>query len=371
MVHKKAISELKKPEQITFDITDRCQMRCVTCSKWTTNASEVIQKELTTNEWKDIILKLRNWLGEGFWFCLSGGEPFLRGDIFELVNYAKSLNIHPATMTNAFSISQHYDEIINSSLESINISLNAVKNCEIHDKSRGREESCQRAIDAILTLNKLKKEKGSNLGINIATIMLPENLQEIIPLVEFVTKNKLNGIMFQLLDDNESFHAYDAQKSVQTSNYKMSESLLKKYLDMAPEAIKIIDKLIEMKKAGHSIYNSYDQLNAMKMFFNKPSDILKAIKCDVGSTNFAIDPYGDVRLCFNMDSVGSLKENLPEEIWENSQSAKCRKATKNCKMYCRLLNCNFKENYSNFNKSFFDKLKNKISKIYKSIFDVN
>ena len=26
----------EKPEQITFDITDRCQMQCVTCSKWST-----------------------------------------------------------------------------------------------------------------------------------------------------------------------------------------------------------------------------------------------------------------------------------------------------------------------------------------------
>lgn len=371
MVLKNNKSELKKPEQITFDITDRCQMRCVTCSKWTTNAAEVIQKELTTDEWKDVILKLKNWLGEGFWFCLSGGEPFLRGDIFELANYAKSLNIHPATMTNAFSISQYYDDIINSSIESINISLNSIKDCEIHDKSRGRDESCQKAVDAILALNKLRKEKNSNLGINIATIMFPENLKEIIPLVEFVTKNQLNGIMFQLVDDTESFHAYDARKSVPTSTYKMSASLTQKYLDMAPEAIKIIDKLIEMKKAGHSIYNSYEQLDAMKIFFNNPSDILKAIKCDVGSTNFAIDPYGDVRLCFNMEPVGSVKESLPEEIWENSQSAVCRKATKNCKMYCRLLNCNFKENFSNFNKSFLDKCKNKISKIYKSIFGMN
>lgn len=346
-------------------------MKCVTCSKWTTKASDVVQKELTTNEWKDIISKLRDWLGEGFWFCFSGGEPFLRGDIFELADYAKSLNIHPATMTNAFSISQYYDDIINSSIESINISLNSINDCEIHDKSRGREESCKKAVDAILTLNKLKKEKNSGLGINIATIMFPENLREIIPLVEFVTKNKLNGIMFQLVDDNESFHAYDAQKSVNTSSYKMPEDIALMYKKMAPEAIKIVDKLIEMKKAGHSIYNSFEQLDAMKVFFNKPSDILKNIQCDVGSTNFAIDPYGDVRLCFNMEPVGSLKNNLPQEIWVNSKSVACRKSTKKCKMYCRLLNCNFKDNYSNFNKSIMQKVKNKISKIYSKIFEIN
>ena len=98
---------LEKPQQITFDITDRCQMQCVTCSKWKTVSADVMQKELTTEEWKKVLSDLRNWLGEGFWFCFSGGEPFLRQDIFELADYAHSLGIKVASMTNAFSI-QHY-----------------------------------------------------------------------------------------------------------------------------------------------------------------------------------------------------------------------------------------------------------------------
>ncbi len=370
-MNKKAKHELSKPQQITFDITDRCQMKCVTCNKWKTVPSEVITKELTTHEWRHIILRLRDWLGEGFWFCFSGGEPFLRGDIFELAEYAKSLGIHPSTMTNAFSIEQHYDAIINSAIESINISLNAVKDCSIHDLSRGRDESCKRAIDAILTLNELKKEKGSNLGINIATIMLPTNLDELIPLVEFVTKNRLNGIMFQLIDDSESFHAYSSQKGVTTSTYVMPKELKETYEKMAPKATEIIDKLIEMKQAGHSIYNSYEQLNALKVFFRNPNEILESITCDVGLNNFAIDPYGDVRLCFNMNPVGSLRESTPEEIWNNQKSDSCRKATKKCKMYCRMLNCNFKDNFANFNKSFITKAKNKIKNIVKSIFSLS
>ena len=83
---------LEKPQQITFDVTDRCQLRCVTCSKWKTVSSDVIDKELTTEEWKKVLEDLKNWLGEGFWFCFSGGEPFLRPDIFEI---AKSRNENP------------------------------------------------------------------------------------------------------------------------------------------------------------------------------------------------------------------------------------------------------------------------------------
>lgn len=355
--------ELGKPEQITFDITDRCQLQCVTCSKWHTIASDVINKELTTQEWKDVLDKLRNWLGEGFWFCFSGGEPFLRPDIFELAEYAHSLGIKVASMSNAFSIQNLYEKIVDSPIESLNISLNAINNPVTHDKSRGRQGSYDKALLAIEEMTKLRNKKHASLGINIATIMMPENLDEIIPLVEFVTKNRINGIMFQLMDDKESFHGYNYQKGCKTNSYKMPDELKNKYKEMADRAIKIVDRLVEMKKAGHSIYNSYEQLEAMKIFFKNPDDILKTIICDVGSTNFAIDPYGDVRLCFNMEPVGNIKNSLPEEIWENEKSVICRKMTKQCKMYCRMLNCNFKHNFANFNKSFITKCINKVTRI--------
>lgn len=356
-------NRIDKPQQITFDITDRCQMKCVTCSKWKTVSSEVINKELSTDEWKNVLSDLRNWLGGGFWFCFSGGEPFLRKDIFELAQFAHQLGIKVASMTNAFSIQHLYDEIINSPIESLNISLNAINNPIIHDESRGRDGSYEKSLDAILTLKKLRNEKNKNLGINVATIMFPENLDEVIPLVEFVTRNKINGIMFQLLDDKESFHGYNVQKGCNTQGYKMPQELRNKYSNMSKHAIEIINKLIEMKQAGHSIYNSLEQLNAMKIFFNNPDDILSVIKCDVGSTNYAIDPYGNVRLCFNMEPVGNVKENKPNEIWESANAQYCRNLTKSCKMYCRMLNCNFKGNFANFNKNVFQKIRNKFSKI--------
>ncbi len=360
---KTMTNKLEKPQQITFDLTDRCQMQCVTCSKWKTVPSDVISKELTTEEWKKAISDLRNWLGEGFWVCFSGGEPFLRQDIFELAEYANSLGVKVASMTNAFGIQNLYEKIIDSPIESLNISLNAINNPLIHDASRGRDGSYEKIIDTIMELIKLRNEKQKSLGINIATIMLPENLEEIIPLVEFVTKNKINGIMFQLFDDKESFHGYYYQKGCMTSTYKMPKDLRIQYKNMSKRAIEIIDRLIEMKRAGHSIYNSYEQLYAMKIFFNNPDDILKDIVCDVGSTNFAIDPYGDVRLCFNMTPVGNIKDEKPENIWINSNSEKCRLMTKSCKMYCRMLNCNFKHNFANFNKGFFTKCINKVKKI--------
>lgn len=350
---------LGKPQILTLDITDRCQMRCQTCSKWKVS-SDVKDKELTTEQWKSVLDKLRSWLGDGFWICFSGGEPFIRPDLLELVDYATKIGFRVSSMSNGFSLINQVDSIIESKLESINVSLNSIIDKNIHDASRGREESAQKIFDVIWQIMDRKKGRNDNLSINIATIMLPNNLDEIVHLVEYATRNKLKHIMFQLIEDQNSFHAYAEKSGLDTSNYTIPEEYKKTIKAMSEKAIGVINHLIDMKRAGHSIANSYEQLEAYKMFFENPESIVDKIKCDVGSTNFAVDPYGDVRLCFNMNPIGSILEKSPEELWSGEEAEKCRKAVKNCKMCCRLINCNFKANFINFNKPLLVRLKNKI-----------
>ena len=355
-------NKLETPQILTIDITDRCQMQCKTCSKWKVSA-EVKDKELTTEQWKTVFEKLKNWLPNGYWICFSGGEPFLRPDLLELVDYATSLGFRVSTMSNGYSLMNHIDEILNCKLESINISLNSIIDKGIHDSSRGREESAQKIFDVIWQIMNRKKGINDNLSINIATIMLPENLQEIVPLVEYTTKNKLKHIMFQLIEDEESFHAYAEKSGLDAKNYKIPKEYRDKIKGMSEKATGVINYLIDMKRAGHSIANTYEQLDAYKKFFNNPESIVKEIKCDVGSTNFAIDPYGDVRLCFNMNPIGSILDKSPEELWTGKEAEECRNAVRHCKMCCRLINCNFKANFVNFNKPFLVRQINKIKKL--------
>lgn len=354
-----------KPQILTIDITDRCQMRCTTCSKWKVS-SEVKNKELTTEQWKDVLFKLRQWVGDGYWICFSGGEPFLRPDIFELIDYATEIGLRVSSMSNGFSVEHLVDKIIDSKIESINISLNSIADKTIHDNSRGRDGSAQKICDFVWQIMNNKKGRNDNLSINIATVMLPENLQEIIYLVEYATKNHLKHIMFQLIEDINSFHPYAEKSGLDTDNYVIPENYKNTITGMADKAIPLIDHIIEMKQAGHSIANSYEQLEAYKLFFKHPEDVVSAIKCDVGRTNFAVDPYGDVRLCFNMNPIGSILEKSPEELWKSAEAEHCRDKVSSCKMCCRLINCNFKANFANFNKPLLVRLKNKIIKFFTS-----
>ena len=53
-----------------------------------------------------------------------------------------------------------------------------------------------------------------------------------------------------------------------------------------------------------------------------------------------------------MNPIGSILEKSPEELWLSQEANDCRHKVHTCKMCCRLINCNFKANFANFNKPF-------------------
>ena len=69
---------LRCPYQISFDITNKCNFRCLHCFNWSVG-NPIIEEELTGKE----VIKFAKDLSKiklfNFYFC--GGEPFLRFDL--------------------------------------------------------------------------------------------------------------------------------------------------------------------------------------------------------------------------------------------------------------------------------------------------
>lgn len=332
------IGESVLPKSFVFDITDRCQMKCVTCSKWKTPAS-VKDKELSTEEWKNVILKLKNWVGR-YAFILSGGEPFLRQDIFEIINYAGSLDLPVTVITNAFSLENLVDKIIESPISSLTVSLNSLIP-DKHDQTRGREGSLRKAIDFLKEINKQRRLRNKNIKLNLSTIIMPDNLDEIISLVDFVKNEGLDAIFVQLLEDPSSFHPYYETGPISAEDSLSSQEMLSDSDFVRQKTLILLNELIKLKKEGMPIRNSFNQLESMKIFINNPEDVLN-IKCMVGYNNIFVDPYGNIRVCGNYGPIGTHEQEDFSLLWNNDKVNLQRKHIENCGMYCRLINCNFK-----------------------------
>lgn len=372
----------KKPHYFAFAITDRCQSHCSTCNGWQTPL-EYKYEELSTNDWKFILKSLQQWL-EKFDFIFTGGEPFLRDDLIELADYAAELGLEPKVITNGLALKNKCEEVINSGFTDITISLNSVKNPEIHNISRGRKDAFKITSDVIQNLSYLNRKYKKGKTILIAAVIMPSNLTEMVPLAEFAHENGI-GINYQLLDGGDSFF----------TAYNIQEESLKMFDEMKQQTVEAINKLIELKSQGYLIYNSNKQLTAFKdlivnsqnpqdkeitfktmivedynknLYENKtksiedkinPEFIKKVINkpyseihpemaaieteasCQIGHYNFLIDPYGSVRVCFSFDPIGSLITTLPQNIWNGMAAERIRTQIVKCNKSCKLLNCNY------------------------------
>ncbi len=89
-----------------IELTQRCNNKCLYCyNPWRAPKSNYPKGELSTNQTKEIVTKLKtetavNSIG------LSGGEPFLRPDIGEIVSFIAKKNIRPVIITNGTLLTQ-------------------------------------------------------------------------------------------------------------------------------------------------------------------------------------------------------------------------------------------------------------------------
>src|SRR5262245_58348230 len=78
-----------KPLDVICEISYLCNLECPTCFRWTSKPDE---HELTAEQWKVVLAKLKSWLG-CFNLTFTGGEPFLRKDILEIFKFASTHGI--------------------------------------------------------------------------------------------------------------------------------------------------------------------------------------------------------------------------------------------------------------------------------------
>lgn len=143
----------------TIRVTKACNLRCPHCY---VNAGKKLENELSLKEIKSTIDQLAKL--KVFSIFFTGGEPFLRKDIVEILKYTDKKGIGIAISTNASVLNKEIlEKIKNLRFDLFQISIDGPK--KIHEAIRGKG-SWQKAIDNIkLAKSILKKRIG--LGIVI------------------------------------------------------------------------------------------------------------------------------------------------------------------------------------------------------------
>ncbi|MFH1415337.1 MAG: radical SAM protein [Elusimicrobiota bacterium] len=165
-----------KPTYVQWICTYKCNFHCPHCG---TAAGDARPDELKTHEILRALSDLSD-LGCDI-FSVTGGEPLLRYDIFEVLSYAKAKGMKVGIVTNGYATEDYMPQLEKLGLFSVLISIDGYgKN---HDEVRGTKGSYERCINSI----GLYKKLGVPI-VAVSTVMLPDNVKYIPEIIEDVQK---------------------------------------------------------------------------------------------------------------------------------------------------------------------------------------
>ena len=140
----KHILNKQLPISVVFAITYRCQCHCVHCS---VGAYANFKKELNTEEVKNVLNNISK-LGV-FKVTFFGGEPLLREDILELIEFGRNAKLRISIDTNGLALTKNMvRQLKKLKISNVNISLDSA-NSVIHDRVRNMPGCFEAAVSGI------------------------------------------------------------------------------------------------------------------------------------------------------------------------------------------------------------------------------
>ena len=150
-------TRLAKPYKLNYAITLRCQSRCLTCNIWKLKSNG----ELSIDEIREFAKSNNSFR----WIALTGGEPFLRSDIVEVVRAFKEscknmylLTIPTNSLCNTDKVVNYVSQILELGVPKVAITLSLDGYREVHDRVRGVPGNYDRVMEMYRRFKELKKE---------------------------------------------------------------------------------------------------------------------------------------------------------------------------------------------------------------------
>lgn len=179
------LPEKNRFHSLAIEITRACNLQCRHCYL---AAGEPGARELDGNALRRVIRQVKD--AGGISVSIGGGEPLLRPDWRELVEYALSLDLMVAVGTNGTLVDRQLAETLAALPIKLQLSLDGAS-AAIHDGLRG-EGSFDRTLAAI----RLLRDAGKGEDLVIAFTPMRPNLAEVDALIDLMTSLEIRVIQF-------------------------------------------------------------------------------------------------------------------------------------------------------------------------------
>lgn len=281
---KKWLFEHKFLYSLFFELTYRCNLKCIHCYNPKHENDVEIDFELckrAIDEAYDIGC---------FHITFSGGESLLHSRFYELVKYARSKHISVEIFTNGQVLAKDeglYEKIVKLYPHRIGVSLYSTDGIT-HDKVTAVKGSFEK------TNMLLQKMTSDNLNVQIKNFLLNCNCEDCV-----TVKNYAQKIGATSIADISLIPTIEGDKK--TMQFALNEEqLFTLYTD--PESPLYID-------------GDFKPLNI--------ADIDSMSPCLGGFTGLCVTPSAEVVICVSLPySVGNLKQDSIKSIWQSAMEKK-------------------------------------------------
>ncbi len=166
---------------VIWNLIRRCNLQCKHC--YSTSLDIDFKDELSTEQIKATIDDLK--VAQVPVLILSGGEPLLRPDIYEITQYAKDKGFYVALSTNGTLITEeNIEQIKAADYQYVGISIDGLE--EFHDEFRRQKGSFKTSMHAI----KLCKEAGIKVGMRLC--LTKDNFKDLPAMLDLMEENQVD-----------------------------------------------------------------------------------------------------------------------------------------------------------------------------------
>jgi MoaA/NifB/PqqE/SkfB family radical SAM enzyme len=300
--YKKSARLKSQPLTLGLAITDTCNLKCNMCHAHSKHIGDFDHKHKPT---KDIdfkmYTKILNKFNKAIAITLVGsGEPLLNKDFFKMVDYgARIMKMDVSTNTNGILLDKEtIEKVVSTRLSIMTISVNGDSEEEFNRMTGMQGELYSKVIENIKNLVLRKKQKKSQIIIDLHFIIDKENWKKMPAMIKLCEDLDVNMVSFSNFLPSP-FKGYNAEERCLTVNDTQA-----------------VDFINNLKNNEFKI----------RVNFPTPINFFKRKICEDHFTKLRIDGDGNVGGCSTM--LLNLEKNgkyYDKQVWNNEYFQRMRR----------------------------------------------
>lgn len=320
---------MTKIKTLIIYLINKCNLKCKHCFYYK-DLEEAPLQQISLEQLDKIIGQVKPW-----GVTVTGGEPFLRDDIFEVCKILDKHGVRRIGLLSNGLLTDKIVPVVEKILQNVkavvnfNMSIDGLE--ELHDDIRGVKGSFNAVVETTRRLRPFLN-KYKNFQMCLRAVVMKSNYKELEQIYEFVD-NKLKIPLFLELVrggasagvcgnfSNEFYHPKDTSLFLDKNDIK--------------ELRKIFARIFSKRgKNPLEFVRQASQYNMFAYLLDTLENEKALVRCTAGTETGVVYPNGDVGICEFMNPAGNLYDTGFDfnKIWFGEKANQQRKIIPEC--YC-------------------------------------